>query len=170
MKSWREIILVALLILLASARPAAGRLLEVEDFTWGLPLLEVERRAEERGWRLRAKDISLPEPRLEYRAFFQGGECLMHFSFTPLSGKLYSVTATWKFAGWGNQLRQRLIKDFGEPREAIPGAGISIWTRRNTELTLRVGRRESRLTYIHLLLGQEARDEKKLLRKKENGG
>jgi hypothetical protein len=170
MKNSREIILVALLILLAPAGPAAARLLELEDFTWGLPLNEVERRAQDRGWRLRGKDISLPEPRLEYRAFYQGGECLLHFFFTPLSGKLYSVTATWDSAGWGNQLRQKLITDFGEPREEIPGAGISIWTRRNTELTLRDARAETTLTYSHLLLWEEAREEKKILRKKENEG
>ncbi len=165
MKSSREIIPVALLILLATAGTTAGSLLELKDFTWGLPLIEVERRAEDHGWRLRAKDISLPEPRLEYRGFFQGGECLLRFSFTPLSGKLYSVTATWNLAGWGNQLRQRLIKDFGDPREEIPGAGISIWTRRNTEMTIRDVGGETTLTYGHLLLWEEAREEKKILPK-----
>ncbi len=163
-------ILVAGLLFFFSARPAAARLIELLDFAWGSPLLEVEARAEDHGFRLRTKDISLPEPRLEYRAELHGRECRLAFLFTPLSGRLYAVTAAWDSARWGEVLRRELIKIFGEPREEIPGAGISIWTRRNTELTLRVGRRESRLTYSHLLLGQEAREEKKILRKKENGG
>ena len=155
-----------ILLLLAPAGKAAGRLIELEDFSWGIPLDEVERRAEDHGYRLRKKDTTQPEPHLEYRAFLYGGECRVLFAFTPITGKLHTVTVTWRSEGFGDFLRREFVKNFGEPREEIPGAKISIWTRRHTELNLRAGRKETTLTYIHLHFRKEAREERIILRPK----
>lgn len=160
------IILLAVSWIFLVPRSARARLIELEDFSWGLPLLEVERRAEDHGFTLRAKDISQPELRLEYRARLYANDCLLAFAFTPLTGKLYAVTITWDSLDLGTSLRQGLIKVYGAPREEIPGAGISIWTRRNTELSLRAGRHRTTLAYYQILLRREAREEKLILREK----
>ncbi len=161
------IILLAVSWIFLVPRSAGARLIELEDFSWGLPLLEVERRAENHGFTLRAKDISQPELRLEYRARLYANDCLLDFSFTALTGKLYAVTVTWDALDLGTSLRQRLMAVYGAPREEIPGAGISIWTRRNTELSLRAGRHRSTLSYYQILLRREAREEKLILRQKD---
>lgn len=161
-----DLIAIGIAIFVAAAGTAEAKLFELEDFSWGLPLLEIELRAADHGYRLRDKDISQPEPRLEYQAFLHGEECRVLFSFTPLTGKLYAVTAAWDSSEFGEFLRRKLTTDLGEPREEIPGAGISIWTRRNTELTLRSGHGRTTLTYCHLLLKQDAREEKKVLQEK----
>ncbi len=158
---------LVILLLLTSAGTAAGRLIELEDFSWGIPLAEVERRAEDHGYRLRKKDTTRPEPHLEYRAFLYGGECRILFAFTPIRGKLHTVTVTWRGEGFGDFLRGELVKELGRPREEIPGAGISIWTRRHTELNLRIGRKETTLTYLHLLFRKKAREERIILREKK---
>jgi len=162
-----RLIVLLSFILLAPGGQAAGRLIELEDFSWGLPLDEVARRAEDHGYRLRKKDTTRPEPHLEYRAFLYGGECRILFAFTPITGKLHTATVTWRGEGFGDYLRGELVKELGRPREEIPGAKISIWTRRHTELNLRIGRKETTLTYIHLHFRKEAREERIILRQVE---
>ncbi len=163
---YRNLVMGGFAVFLLTSGTARARQIELEDFAWGLPLLEVERLAQDHGYTLRAKDNTLPEPRLEYRADLHGNECLLRFFFTPLSGKLYAVTAAWDSPDLGTGLRQNLIKVYGDPREEIPGAGISIWTRKNTELTLRSGHGQTTLAYYQLHLRREAREEAALLREK----
>ncbi len=159
-----HIITAVIALLFAASGTASAKLLELENFTWGLPLGEIERRAEDHNFRLREKEISLPEPLLEYDAFLRGLNCRVGFFFTPLGGKLYQVTATWEGPEFAETLKEELVKEYGQPREEIPGARISIWTRRITELTLRAGRGQTTLTYCHLLLKREAREEADLIR------
>jgi hypothetical protein len=157
---------IAVLIFTSTAKMAQARSFELEDFAWGLSLIEVERRAEDHGYRLRAKEISGDEPLLEYESLLHGREGRMSFSFSPLNGKLYAVTVAWDSSEFGETLRRELTATYGEPRETIPGAGISIWTRRITELTLRAGHGRTILTYCHLLLKQEAREARSILQEK----
>jgi len=163
---YRHLITALIALRFASAVPAEARLIELGDFAWGLPLLEVEKRAEDRGFRLREKDITGPEPRLRYEALLRGLACRLDFSFTPLGGKLYEAAVTWDGEEFGAVLKDELTAEYGLPREEIPGAGISIWTRRNTELTLRFGRGRTTLTYRHILLTRDAREEKRIVKPK----
>lgn len=160
-------LITALLVLVSPVSGAAeARLFELEDFAWGLPLLEVERRAADHGYRLRTKEISGPELLLEYEASLRGMNCRLAFLFTPLGGKLYRAAASWDRPDFVDTLREELIREYGEPREELPGGKISIWTRRNTELILRAVGGETVLTYRHILLTREAREEKKIVKPK----
>lgn len=163
-----QLIVIGITVLLSAstAKRAQARSFELEDFAWGLSLIEVERRAADHGYRLRAKEISGDEPLLEYESLIHGREGWLSFSFSPVNGKLYAVTVAWDSSEFGETLLRELTATYGEPRETIPGAGISIWTRRLTELTLRVGHGRTTLSYCHLLLKQEAREARNILQEK----
>ena len=162
----RHLIPALIVLLFVPAAAAEARLFELDDFAWGLPLLEIERRAADHGYGLRTKEISGPEPRLEYDAFLRGMNCRLSFSFTPLGGKLYQAAAAWGRPDFFDALQEELTAEYGEPREEFPGGKISIWTRRNTELILRSVGGETTLTYRDILLTRDVREEKKIAKPK----
>ncbi|MFH1039183.1 MAG: hypothetical protein V1789_11015 [PVC group bacterium] len=156
--------IVFLILFLPAAGSAYSKNIQFEDFDWGMTLLQVEARAAENNYDLRMKEITGLKPRLEYRTFLRGKDCVVTFSFTPIGQKLYSATVVWDPPSFGVFVQEELKKTYGEPRESIPGANLLVWTRLNTELELLYGRENTRLVYSDIHLWKEGLDEKKMLR------
>ncbi len=143
----------------------------LEDFDWGMTLLEVEAHAAEKNFTLAEKEITGIKPHLEYESHLHGHECAITFFFTPLGQKLYSAIVIWDSSTYGSLIKSILMKEYQYPREEIPTANRYIWTRTNTEMELRYGFEDTTLSYSNLDLWNEFKDEKDLIEERdaENG-
>lgn len=137
--------------------------IRLEDFNWGMTLLEVEAHAADKNYTLAEKEITGLKPHLEYETHLHGNECIISFFFTPLGQKLYSAIVTWKSSTYGTLIKSILMKEYKYPREEMPAVNMYIWTRKNTEMELRYGFEDTILTYSHLDLWNEFKDEKDLI-------
>jgi hypothetical protein len=146
---------------------AYAKPIRLEDFNWGMTLLEVEAHAAEKNYTLAEKEITGIKPHLEYETHLHGHECGIMFFFTPLGQKLYSAIVTWDPSTYGSLIKSILMKEYKYPREEIPAANRYIWTRTNTEMELRYGFGNTTLTYSNLDLWNEFKDEKDLIEERE---
>ena len=168
---WMKTALLLILLILLIPGPAQGKPIRLEDFDWGMTLLEVEIRAAGKNYTLARKDISGLKPHLEYKTHLYGKECSVLFFFTPTGQKLYSATVTWESPDYGSSIKRMIIKEYQSPREGMSAANMYIWTRTNTEMELRYGFEDTTLTYSNLDLWEEFKEEKELIeeREEENG-
>ncbi len=141
--------------------------IRLEDFNWGMTLLEVEAHAADKNYTLSEKEITGLKPHLEYETHLHGNECVITFFFTPLGQKLYSAKVVWESSAYGSLVKSILMKEYKYPREEMPAANMYIWTRKNTEMELRYGFEETTLTYSNLDLWNEFKDEKDLIEERE---
>jgi len=153
--------LIVLILLIPG--PARGKPIRLDDFNWGMALLEVEAHAADKNYTLAEKEITGLKPHLEYDTHLHGNECVITFFFTPRGQKLYSVKVVWESPTYGSLVKSILMKEYQYPREEMPGANMNIWTRTNTEMELRYGFGVTTLTYSHLDLWNEFKEEKELI-------
>ncbi|MEA1928133.1 MAG: hypothetical protein U9N73_07985, partial [Candidatus Auribacterota bacterium] len=142
--------LISIFILFSLTVSGYAKPIRLEDFNWGMTLLEVEAHAPGKNYILTGKELSGLTPHLKYETHLYGRQCTITFFFTPLGQKLYSAKVSWDLSSFGDFVRDQLIKKYKYPREEMPGAKISIWTRKNTEVELRYGFEETTLTYSNL--------------------
>ena len=156
-------ILISIFILFFLNISGYAKPIRLEDFDWGMTLLEVEARAADKNYTLAEKEITGLKPHLEYETHLHGNECVITFFFTPRGQKLYSVKVVWESPTYGSLVKSILMKEYQHPREETPGANMNIWTRTNTEMELRYGFGDTTLTYSHLDLWNEFKEEKELI-------
>ena len=160
-------ILLSISILFFLNVSAYAKPIRLEDFNWGMTLLEVEAHAAGKNYTLAKKEITGIKPHLEYETHLHGNECDITFFFTPLGQKLYSAIVTWDTATYGSLVKSILMKEYKYPREEMPSANMYIWTRTNTEAQLRYGFDETTLTYSNLDIWNEYKDEKDLIEERD---
>jgi len=166
-----KIILISIFIIFFSGTTGHTKPIILEDFDWGMTLLEVEAHAANKNYTLSKKEITGLKPHLEYETHLHGNECIITFFFTPRGQKLYSAKVVWESPTYGSLIKSILMKEYQYPREDMPAANMYIWTRTNTEMELRYGYEKTTLTYSNLDLWNEFKDEKELIEKRneENG-
>ena len=162
-------ILIYICIFFFVATSGIAKPIRLEDFDWGMTLLEVEAYAANKNFALTEKEITGLKPHLEYDTHLHGNECVITFFFTPRGQKLYSAIVAWDTSTYGSLIKSILMKEYKYPREEIPSAQLSIWTRTNTEVELRYGFENTTLTYSNLDLWNDFKEEKKLIEEREDG-
>lgn len=155
--------LIAIYIFFLSSWAGYSKPIQFADFTWGMRLLGVEAGAAESNFNLVEKEIAGANPYLKYKTFLQGKECTITFSFTPRGQRLYSVVIIWPPPSFGVFIRDVLMKKYQTPRQEIPHANLYLWTRLNTEVELRYGLENTKLSYSDLHIWREYREEKEIL-------
>jgi|GEM_PF-1212623 len=160
-------ILFSISILFFLNLSAYAKPIRLEDFDWGMTLLEVEIRAAGKNYTLAQKEISGLKPHLGYKTHLYGKECSVLFFFTPTGQKFYSAIVTWKPSDYGSRVKSLIMKKYQSPREEMPAANMYIWTRANTEMELRYGFDDTTLTYSNLDLWNEFKDEKELIEERD---
>lgn len=158
-----RIFFITIFISILSCLYGYAKPIRLDDFDWGMTLLEVEARAAENNYTLIKKEISVINPRLEYETPLYGKDCVISFYFTPRGQKLYSAVVVWEYTSLGDVVRDMLIKEFKYPREEIEAAKLYIWTRASTEVELRYGFENTTLSYSNLNLWNEYKDERDLI-------
>jgi hypothetical protein len=157
-----KIFLISISIFLFFTSSGYPKIIQFNDFDWGMPLVKVESLASEKNFILTKKELSAITLFLKYDNYLYGRECVITFFFTPLGQKLYHVKVEWESPTFGDFVKSMVIKEYQYPREEIPDANIYIWTRTNTEMELRYGVDDTALTYSNLDLWADYKDEKEL--------
>ena len=95
----------------------------LEGYNWGDTRASVVEKLGKKGWAVRPSRV---EQLVEADVFLGGEPCVAQFMFNG-SLRLNKIRVTWDTTHVGDDIMKKIIRDFGNPNEASPGAKHYMW-------------------------------------------
>ncbi|MFH0984928.1 MAG: hypothetical protein V1882_05265 [Candidatus Omnitrophota bacterium] len=117
----KKILLTVLLTAILGAPSALA--FRLEGYNWGDSKASVLEKLEKKDWDIRS---TRTKQMIEADVFLGGEPCVAQFMFNDAL-RLNKIRVTWDTTRVGDDIRKRLLRDFGNPSEVSPGAKHYMW-------------------------------------------